>query len=304
MIKSLTVTNESGESLYLDITRPDDTGFLLVSMNGLSPAKANINTTEIITIDGALFNSSKLNSRNITIQFGYLPKEGRSVEDVRQLSYKYFPIKKKITLRIDTDNRSAVTEGYVESNEVTIFAKQETANISIVCPYPFFYAAEGTETHIFRGVIKNFEFPFSNEHVTTPLLELGLVQENHSQNIFYSGDSDVGMQLHIKALGEIGDVIVYNVNTREQMRFLEERLKKLTGKGLNYGDELIVSTVKGDKSATLIREGSMINVLNILDKGTTWLQLTKGDNILAYSATKGGENLEFYIENEVIYEGI
>lgn len=302
MIKSITVTNESGERLYLDITKPYDTGFLVGSITGLGPVKANINTTEVITNDGSLFNSARLNQRNIVITFGYLPVP--TVEDVRQLSYKYFPIKKRITLEIETDNRKAVVEGYVESNEPQIFSKQEAASISIICPKAFFKASEGTEVHVFRGVTKLFEFPFENEDPVTPMLELGNIEEKTQQNIFYTGDSDVGMTMYIKALGEIGDIIIYNVRTREQMRIMEDRLKKQTGSGLVYGDEIIINTNRGEKGLKLFREGVETNILNCLDKGTSWLQLTKGDNLLAYSASRGGENLEFRIENDIIYEGI
>lgn len=45
-------------------------------------------------------------------------------------------------------------------------------------------------------------------------------------------------------------------------------------------------------------------VLNALDKESDWFQLTKGDNIFAYTADEGAENLQFKIENRIIYEGV
>lgn len=301
MIKSVTVTNDSGEELYLELNKPQTTGILIGNITGLGPAKANINTTEVITNDGSIFSSSRLNQRNIVFTLGFI---GEDVETLRQTTYKFFPIKKHIKLRFETDNRIADCDGYVETNEPTIFSQLESASISVICPYSFFYAAEGTETHVFRGVTKLFEFPFSNEDVSTPLLEVGNVEERLQQNIYYSGDSDVGMTMHISAYGEIGDIIIYNVRTREQMRILESRLEALTGSGLVYGDEIVINTQKGSKSITLYRQGESKNILNVLDKGTSWLQLTKGDNLLAYSTERGGQNLEFFIENEIIYEGI
>ena len=105
MIKSITVTNYLGDSIKLDLARPEESGFVVTSVTGLGSGKANINMTEVATNDGSLYNSSRLPSRNIVISLKYLWQS--TIEDVRQLSYKYFPIKKKLTLLIETDNRQA-----------------------------------------------------------------------------------------------------------------------------------------------------------------------------------------------------
>ena len=101
MIRAITVTNYLGDSIKLDLVRPEQSGFIVTSVTGLGSGKANINMTEVATNDGGLFNSSRLPSRNIVISLKYLWHD--SIEDVRQLSYKYFPIKKKLTLLIETD---------------------------------------------------------------------------------------------------------------------------------------------------------------------------------------------------------
>ena len=135
MIKSVTVTNYLNQSITLELTRPELSGFIITSIDGLGPVNATINTTDIATTDGALFNSARVSTRNIVLSVRYL---GTVIEDIRQLSYKYFPVKKKVNLVIETDNRSLEIEGYVESNEPDIFSKEESAAISIVCAFPFF----------------------------------------------------------------------------------------------------------------------------------------------------------------------
>ena len=144
MIRAITVTNYLGDSIKLDLARPEQSGFVVTSVTGLGSGKANINMTEVATNDGGLFNSSRLPSRNIVISLKYLWHD--SIEDVRQLSYKYFPIKKKLTLLIETDNRQAEIDGYTETNEPTIFSKDEGSDISIVCPNPFFILLEKMES--------------------------------------------------------------------------------------------------------------------------------------------------------------
>lgn len=136
MIRAITVTNYLGDSIRLELARPELSGFVVRSITGLGPGKANINMTEVATNDGSLFNSSRISSRNIVISLKYLWKD--SIEDVRQLSYKYFPLKKKCSLVIETDNRKVEIEGYVESNDPNIFSSNEESDISIIAHFPSF----------------------------------------------------------------------------------------------------------------------------------------------------------------------
>lgn len=304
MIRAITVTNYLGDSIKLDLARPEQSGFVVTSVTGLGSGKANINMTEVATNDGGLFNSSRLPSRNIVISLKYLWHD--SIEDVRQLSYKYFPIKKKLTLLIETDNRQAEIDGYTETNEPTIFSKDEGSDISIVCPNPFFYSAgkDGINTTIFYGVEPLFEFPFSNESLYECLLEMGRIQNQTEKTIVYSGDAEIGVTITIHAIGEARNITIYNTGTREIMRIDTDKLKAFTGSGIIPGDEIVICTVKGQKSITLLRNGKTTNILNCLDKNADWFQLAKGDNIFAYTVEEGRANLQFRIENRIVYEGV
>lgn len=304
MIRTITFTNYLGDSIKLDLARPEESGFIVKSMTGLGPGKASINTTEVATNDGSLFNSSRMPSRNIVISLGYM--WNATIEEARQLSYKYFPIKKKITVLIETDNRKAEIEGYVESNDPTIFSSDEGSDISIICPNPFFYSAgaDGINTTIFYGVEALFEFPFGNESLTENLLEMGEIKNDTERVVVYNGDAEIGVTITIHAIGEADTITIYNTGTREVMRIDTDKLEKFTGSGIVAGDEIIICTVKGSKSITLLRSGKTTNILNCLDKDADWFQLTKGDNIFAYTAEYGSTNLQFRIENQIIYEGV
>lgn len=307
MIKSFTVTNYLGDSIKLELGRPEKSGFLIKSVSGLGPSKANINTTEVSTNDGSLFNSARLNQRNIVFEFIFVESVNReNIEDVRQKSYKYFPLKKNLDLLIETDNRIVKTTGYVESNEPNIFSSQEGSQISIICPDPHFYSAgpDGNNTTVFYGIESVFEFPFSNESLTDPLIVFGNIQNKTENVITYKGDSEIGITIQIHAIGEAGSITIYNTGTRESMRIDTVKLEALTGSGIVAGDDIIIKTQKGDKSITLIRGGKTTNILNCLDKRTDWFSLAKGDNIFAFTAESGTTNLQLWIENKVIYEGV
>ena len=206
MIHAITVTNYLGESIRLELRKPEESGFVITSITGLGPGKANINTSEVSTNDGAKFNSARLPSRNIVISVLYLWKN--TIEEARQLSYKYFPIKRKVTLLIETDNRMAEIEGYVESNDPDIFSQEEGSDISIVCPSPFFYDAFENHVTSFSGIEPAFEFPFSNESLTGPLLEFSVIRDVVDRVINYKGDHEIGVTITIRAIGAAGDISI------------------------------------------------------------------------------------------------
>lgn len=339
MIKSITVTNYLGDSLKLELTRPERSGFAVKSVTGLGPGKANINTSEMSTTDGGMVRSARLPARNIVLSLEFL--RGSSIEDTRQKSYRYFPIKKPVTLLFETDNRIAEITGYVESNDPTVFSKSEGSDISIICPDPYFYSAgkDGIVSTVFYGVEPLFEFPFSNDGVTlsttleaptiyletledgetgtvpspvatssdiTPLLEMSSIASAAERVISYGGDAEIGVTIRIHAIGEASNIAftLRNASSAGSITIDTTKLKALTGSSIVAGDDIVISTMTGNKSVSLIRNGETTRILNCLGKDTNWFELTRGDNLIAYTADDGLENLNVVIENRVRYAGV
>lgn len=132
MIKSVKVTNYLNESLTLELTSPEKSGLVIKEITGLGPVEADINMTEFASGDGSYYNSARVGERNIVLNLLYMGKP--DIESTRQLTYKYFPVKKNLTLTFTLDNRVAYIQGYVESNDVNMFSEQSGAQISILCP--------------------------------------------------------------------------------------------------------------------------------------------------------------------------
>lgn len=301
MIRSISVINYRNERIDMVLDKPELSGFIVRKIDGLGPAKANINVTDIITTDGGIFNSARLPSRNITVSLQFL---GEDVETIRQRVYKYFPIKKELTFIVKTDNRELQIVGYVESNEPDIFSKEEGTNISIICPNPYFYA-ENLNYTVFSGIEPVFEFPFSNESLTEPLLIMSEIQNRTENVISYSGDSDVGINIYIHCVGPVGDITIWNINTRQRMVLNSQKAARLINStAFNTLDDIIIRTERGMKSIYLIRDGHIYNILGSLDAGSEWLRIYKGDNIYAFTATSGVEGLQFKVENKILYEGV
>ena len=304
MIKSVTITNHLGESIKLDLFNPEESGFIIKNIEGLGPVKANINFKELATNDGSIDNSARLSSRNIVMSLQFM--ESPTIEETRLKSYKYFPIKRNIKFLIETDSRICETIGRVETNVPTIFSNAEGCQISILCPNPYFYSAgeNGTNQTIFYGTEPLFEFPFSNESLTEDLIEFGSIENRTEGTIYYDGDTEIGITIQIHAVGEAEGLVIYNTKTREIMRINDDKLKSLMGSGIQAGDEITITTSRGEKGIYMLRSGVTTNILNSLEKPIKWFQLSKGDNTFAYTASAGLTNLQFRIENKVIYEGV
>lgn len=328
MIRKIDVINFLGEAITIDLFDPEpDHGFIIESIDGLGPPKADINTTASATSDGSIFNSARLTDRNIVIHM--LFNEAPSIEETRQRTYKYFALKKPVTLQIWEDTRNLFITGKVETNEPDIFSKREGNQISIICEDPFFKSMRQDVT-VFSGLENLFEFPFENligdldpiqdengdyildenrDKIESQQLdnlyniEFSSINDEIQKSIYYDGDADVGILIKIHAVGVARDITIYNCVTRERIKIDSSKIAALTGSGITAGDDIIISTAKKNKYARLLRSGVYYNILNALVE-TDWFLLTKGKNTYAYTAEVGAENLNFSIESNTLYEGV
>lgn len=302
MIQSLTVTNYLGESLTIPMKNSESTGFILHDMTGLGPPTASVNTSKVATKDGSKYNSARAEERNIVLPMYFTPIP--TIEDARHRSYKYFPLKKPVILAFKTDNRECQIVGYVETNEPDICSDREGCQVSIICPNPYFSSIYDTVTS-FSGVEAAFEFPFSNEDTTNPHIEFGKIVVKAENLVRYEGDAESGVQIRITASATVKNITIYNVDTRGTMHIYHDKLVALTGSGIVKGDEIIITTDKGSRSVTLLRNGKSTNILNAIDpRNDEWFSLTKGDNIFAYTADEGSDYLMFVVDHATLYEGI
>lgn len=202
MIKFIEITNQKDEVLRLELTNAD-TGFYVKEIKGLEPVRANVTTSDIVTGDGATFNSSRAEKRNIVMSLGFLPNEGmdsNTIELIRHKCYKFFPIKQKIKFYIETDTRQLYTYGYIESNEPSIFDEQEGAEISIICPEAFFKSTEERD-EVMNQIIKKFHFKFAVE----------------LEEVTWKDIADPTIQGHVPIITETGTTDTFNGNDRFEL---------------------------------------------------------------------------------------
>ena len=188
---SLKVENDRGNVLELT-NNPNYTVFKIA---GLNPPKATINSSVNTTTDGSSINSVRMENRNIVIY----TRIGGDVEANRINLYKYFPVKKNVKIYFTNNSRKVYIEGTVELIECDLFSNKQVAQISIICPRPYFKDVNDLVT-MFSDVVKMFSFPFA---ISKTGIELSGVGVNQRQSIVNTGDIDTGVIIKLFAIGTV-----------------------------------------------------------------------------------------------------
>lgn len=279
----LAIENHKGERLNLT----QNPKYSVTNIEGLTPPQANINTAVNANFDGSTYRSSRLNERNIVIM---LAIEG-DAETNRINLYQYIKAKKQCTLYYQNGSRNVSIVGYVESLEIAIFGEKETAQISIICPQPYFRDVIKTMLDM-SATSAMFEFPFAIEEEGIEFSTLAVSTESVVQNL---GDVETGAVIVFHATGIASNPVIYNLDTGE---FFKVNID------MSAGDLLVISTIKGEKTVTAILSGIEWNYINSMVQGSSWIQFESGANTMLYNADSHPENLECMISFNNLYEGV
>lgn len=288
---TLKIRNSNNEIMQL---YPSE-DYILTGIDGITPADATINATEMATLDGSRYNSSHVMARNIVVTLK-IRGEGTIVRKRRIALYRYIRTKHQIRLYIKHDQRDVYIDGYVEKLEDagTIFSDDQRLQISVICPDPFFRDNSSDQQEIsFSSVEALFHFPFAIE-VGYPI-PFSLRLNTQYKTIYNAGDTACGMVLVVSAAGGVSNPKFFDEANNDAMTF---NLNLVTG------DELIITTIRGQKSAMLRRNGVLTNVINTMTHDSSWLQLEPGDNIFYYSSDSGFGNMALTFIFTNLYEGI
>lgn len=279
---TLIFENAKGEAIQLS----QNPKYSVLSVTGLNPPLANINTAINASFDGSTFKSSRLDNRNIVIT---LAIEG-DVKNNRIELYKYVKAKDACKIRFSNGVRNVYIDGYVESFECNLFEQIQLVQVSVICPSPYF--KDDGESNAFSSVVGLFEFPFTIDAEGIPF---GNIVINEDINVHNSGDVAAGMLIEFKAADTVVNPAIYNMRTNDFMKL------SLT---MSAGDVVQINTIRGQKSVTKISGGVKTNILNTLDPLSTWLVLESGDNIMLFTADTLPENLSCTVRHNNLYEGV
>lgn len=269
------IENSSGEILTLTGNEPV---YQVIDITGLNPPNAQINTSTIVGLDGAIFNSSKLETRNIVLTI----KINGDVETNRLRLYGLFRTKEKCTFYYSNSSLDVSINGYVETVDCNLFTNSEMAQISIICPYPYFQSINEI-LQDFSHVNSLFTFPFSID-IGNPVV----ISEYSTGgiNVYNGSESETGAIIEINISKSINSIEIKNTTTGDDFT-------------LNYSflanDKVTINTNKGQKSITLIRNGVISNIFSSLQAGSVFFQLAVGNNLFEYLVDGEENNESVYI---------
>lgn len=280
---NLTLKNKSGDSLQFNQVA---CAFTITEITGLSPADATINTSTMALVDGAKFNSSKVNMRVIDVAFVINAEPSKN----RIKVYKVLKPKQAVEVAYKGDYRDVFIEGYVQSVDVDYFAMKQSVTVSILCTSPYFRQAQEMVNEL-SAIIGMFHFPF----VITEPVPLSYLDNTASLILTNDGDIETGLVIEIYARGTASNPKIYNYITGDYI-------------GVNFefvtGDLITIDTRQGSKSIKLLRNGVISNQFNSIMKGSKWLQLEANESVFVGEAERGFANLEITFKHNNLYEGV
>lgn len=274
----------------------NENDFQILSIEGLNPPNAQINTSAIAGMDGARFNSSKLDTRNIVV---YIKICG-NIERNRLRLYSFFITKQWCRFYYKNGSLDVFAEGYIESVECDVFTDNEVMQISIICLDPYFKSAQEVVNDISKTV-KLFEFPFAIEYEPSPMvehmygIEFSRLEANRVVNI--NSNSATGIIIEADIYQPVNKIEILKIDTNENFTLKYE---------FQTFDKVIINTAKGQKSAVLLRGDDKTNLFTSIAKGSVFFQLKNGNNYFTYRIDDGlrDRDVTMRINHRYQYQGV
>lgn len=237
------IRNANGE--IINLTEATDR-FVVSSIIGLNPPKAQINTTNIVGLDGSKFNSAFMGNRNIVLTMILRGDQ----EANRQELLQYFRCKGLCRFYFQNNNRNICTDGYIESVEYNIFQRQIQVQVSIICPDAYFY--DLTQRVIpLTDVTSQFYFPFAIDEDDP--VELSTYSTQTVATIVNEGEADSGMILVVKFNSSADSFVLRNIDTWESFSI---------SYSFSAGDIMTFSTIPENIVFTLLGSGTEVNLFH------------------------------------------
>lgn len=289
LVSSITFTNKNGDT----VTFAQDRHFRLSNGFDLSALNATINQSSS-TKNGATYQSTKLESRDFDIGFFVYRNSNDQawMEEKRHELFKIFnPLKNPIRIDFVTKagkeyyivaeltSTPSLPQGFENDNKVW-----QKGLLQFTASDPFIYEKNEIKTDIALWMA-NMEFPLE---VFEEGIEIGYRSQSLIVNVQNNGSDDTGMLIRFKALSEVINPLLLNVNTYEQLKL------RFT---MQAGDVIEISTYKGNRTAILIRNNVRTNIFGKIELSSTFLQLRVGDNLFRYDVDEGLD----YLECEIIH---
>lgn len=279
--------NERGPQIEFSIWSP----FFLQNIDGISGLKNIIYSNKGMEQDGSTYTGSTLDNRNVVIQGAIT--ENREINREKLLSIVNPKLRAKLIY--DNGNIKKYIECVVENAPTITKENKPKFQISLLCPNPYWkdYIDSKVNIALWKG---DFHFPLAIPKTTGIIM--GHREPSLIVNVNNAGQVKTGIVIEFYARGSLKNPSLFNVNTREFIKI---------NKSMVAGEKIIVNTNFGKKKILSVNNGietDIVNYLDIIGGGDTFLQLDIGDNLFRYDADENLNNLEATIYYNNNYLGV
>lgn len=269
------IENRSGDVYILN---GDEAAWQVASITGLNPPAGLINTTTIVGLDGAVFNSAKLETRNIVITVRITGNAERN----RLQLYRAFRTKEWCRFYYANGSVDVWIDGYVESVECDLFQKAEQAQISIICPQPYFRSVKQIIADV-SSVTGLFTFPFTiNQNHPIPI---STYDQDATAIVTNETATPTGVIIEMDFSDTVNDFVIGDTDTGEQIHLIYP---------FRAADHVTINTNPGEKSVQLTRDGQTYSIFSAVQLGSVFFQLAAGPNGITYTADDGASTEKVY----------
>lgn len=277
---------DSNEELALSMT---DTPFYILNNVDWGVVQGTHHSYKYVNQIGVSITSTSLKERSITVTGWIIADTEEEMDERKQFLNRYFDPRYEIDvmyknyfLRFVPDNTVKYGTSEKENNDTIV-----QFQIKGTCADPLFSEINGSKETI-AATIATFHFPLI---ISTNLYERGIVfgyrQPSLTAKVTNKGAVEVGMKIVFKAIGELTNPRLIDVDTREFVAI---------EKSMVAGEEIVINTNVGEKSIQgKIGNEDYSNYFMYKDLDSTWLQLRLGNNLFRYDADSGLDNLEVYL---------
>lgn len=268
---------------------------LLVQIDGLSGLESTDVSYTGYMQDGAAYQSSRFEKRQIIIKFHVVCESESNLLAVRSkihrvfnpklgsgtLVYEYKGVSRKI---------KCVADG-LPTMELASNVSDCSGEVILLAHDPFLL--DDTETTVNVATWRNaFKFPLT---IPKSGMIFGYKEPSLIANVINNGDVECGLTIEFIAKGTVKNPSLLNINTQEYIK---------VNRAMVAGERITVSTGYNNKKIVSELDGITTNIMNYLDLNSTFLQLEVGDNLFRYDADDNLSQLEVNIRYTQRYLGI
>lgn len=288
--------------------------FHISHIDGHTRANTSIASAVVGGIDGDTVNNIQTTPRTIIIDLK--PKSGVNVEEAKREILKVVKLKQQSGLLWTQNDRSVIISGIVETVDMPRWTNATVMQITLHCEQPFWEDVD--------EVIQQINEAINMHHFTASPVDMLYFPENgiplgeydtiRTKSFYNNGDVAVGLEIRILAHDEVTNPIIYDQNGNFfGVGYTTESNDIGDGIGsaaysnpliMQAGDEVIISTHKGNKTVKYIGKNKNYNglIFHKIKPNSTWLQLATGDNTFSINSDDTNKaNMSFYLSYKQRY---